>query len=105
MRSTLIPGSRGDTDSLVVRVFGARPFHTDGDLLALGFAPDGTLWSVEEPGVLRNWDLYAQKQVEWHPLEESATAWCFNRTTRLVAAGSDEISIWVAPNAEQIASW
>ena len=55
--------------------------------------------------MLRNWDLYAQKQIEWHPLEEIATQWCFNASSRLVAAGSDELSVWVAPTGEQLANW
>ncbi len=105
MSPSVLPTFLGDVTSLVRHSYGLRPFHTDGDLLALGFALDGTLWSVEEPGVLRNWDLYAQKQIEWHPLEERATTWCFNNTTRLVAAGSDEIAVWVGPTGEQLASW
>jgi WD40 repeat protein len=105
MTSTVVPPFLGDAASLVVRAFGLRPFHTDGDLLAIGFTPDGTLWSVEEPGVLRNWDLHAQKQTEWHPLEEIATLWSFNASSRLVAAGSDELSIWVCPTGEQLANW
>jgi WD40 repeat protein len=105
MSSTVLPTFLGDASSLILHSYGLRPFHTDGDLLTLGFAPDGTLWSVEEPGVLRNWDLYAQKQTDWHALEELATTWCFNNTTRLVAAGSDEIAIWVGPTGEQLASW
>ncbi len=105
MSSTVAPPFLGGAADVVVRAFGLRPFHTDGDLLALGFTPDGTLWSVEEPGVLRNWDLYAQKQIEWHPLEEIATQWCFNASSRLVAAGSDELSVWVAPTGEQLANW
>lgn len=105
MSSSVIPNYLNNANSLIHRSYGLRPFHTDGDLLCLGFAPDGTLWSVEEPGVLRNWDLYAQKQIEWHPLEEMATTWCFNNTTRLVAAGSDEIAIWVGPTGQQLASW
>ena len=105
MSSTVVPPFLGDAASLVVRTFGLRPFHTDGDLLALGFTPEGNLWSVEEPGVLRNWNLHTQKQIEWHPLDEIATQWCFNATSRLVAAGSDELSIWVSPTGEQLANW
>src|SRR6185437_2656996 len=80
MSPSVLPTFLGDVTSLILHSYGLRPFHTDGDLLALGFAPDGTLWSVEEPGVLRNWDLFAQKQIDWHPLEELATTWCFNNT-------------------------
>jgi WD40 repeat protein len=87
------------------RVFGARPFHTDGDLLALGFAPDGSLWSVEEPGVLRHWDVAGRRQVGFHPLDELATLWAFSGDTRLVAAGSDELSVWETATGKVRASW
>src|ERR1700722_3494544 len=105
MSPTIVPPLLGDAASLVIRTFGVRPYHTDGALLALAFTLEGTLWSVEEPGVLRNWDLHAQMQIEWHPLEEIATLWCFNASGRLVAAGSDELSVWVAPTGEKLANW
>jgi WD40 repeat protein len=76
------------------RIFGARPFHTDGDLLALAFAADGSLWSVEEPGVLRRWNVATRQQTAFHPLDELATTWAFSPDTALVAAGSDELSVW-----------
>lgn len=87
------------------RIFGALPFHTDGELLALGFATDGTLWSVEEPGVLRHWDSVRQQLLEWHGLEELATLWCFGPGCRLVAAGSDELSVWETTSGQIHASW
>jgi WD40 repeat protein len=87
------------------RVFGARPFHTDGDLLALGFAPDGSLWSVEEPGALRHWDVPGRRQIDFHPLNELATLWAFSADDRLVAAGSDELSVWEVATGKVRASW
>ncbi len=87
------------------RVFGARPFHTDGDLLALGFAPDGSLWSVEEPGVLRHWDVAGRRQIAFHPLDELATLWAFSPGACLVAAGSDELSVWEVATGQVRASW
>src|SRR5215472_15417599 len=74
--ASAVPPSLSDP-SAILRVYGAHPFHTDGDLLALAFAPDGTLWSVEDAGVLRRWDLAAQQQIGWHHLEELATLWSF----------------------------
>jgi WD40 repeat protein len=105
MTSIISPASLGDLADLILRTFGARPFHTDGDLLALQFAPDGTLWSVEEPGVLRNWDLGSQKMIDWHPLDEVATVWGFSPTAHLVAAGSDQLSVWDGASGELQANW
>jgi WD40 repeat protein len=89
----------------VRRVFGARPFQTDGDLLALAFAPDGDLWSIEDPGILRHWDTDGQRQLDWVPLEVAATLWCFSRDARLVAAASNELSVWDVPTGESLETW
>jgi WD40 repeat protein len=86
-------------------VFGARPFHTDGDLLALAFAPNGDLWSVEDPGVLRRWHVAGQQQLDWFPLEEVATLWCFSPDARLVAAASDELTVWDVPTGDLRETW
>lgn len=80
--------------SAVVRMFDDRPFRADGEVLALSFAPDGTLWSVEEPGILRRWDLRERRQVEWHSLSDLENLWVFSRDGRVVAAASDEVSLW-----------
>ena len=68
MASTAVPSSVLSR----LQVFGDPQLHTDGDLLALTFAPDGTLWSVEEPGVLRHWNVAARRQIGFHALEELA---------------------------------
>jgi WD40 repeat protein len=87
------------------RVFGARPFHTDGELLALRFAPDGSLLSVEEPGVLRHWDLRSRQQISWHELGDPAGLWCFSASAHYVAAGSNELCLWETSNGELLACW
>ncbi len=104
MTVTTVPPSVSES-SFRPRVFGATPFHTDGELLALRFAPDGSLWSVEEPGVLRHWDLDARQQIGWHDLTDSASLWCFSASAHYVAAGSDELSIWETATGEQLAYW
>ncbi len=87
------------------RVFGARPFHTDGELLALRFAPDGSLLSVEEPGVLRRWDLRSQQQIDWHELGDPAAVWSFSASAHYIAAGSNELCLWQTNNGELLACW
>jgi WD40 repeat protein len=87
------------------RVFGARPFRTDGELMALRFAPDGSLWSVEEPGVLRHWDVGERRQIMWHELADPAALWCFSSSAYYVAAGSDEVCIWQTSDGELLACW
>jgi WD40 repeat protein len=105
MNAAIIPPSLLESAPAVSRVFGARPFHTDGDLLALAFDPDGDLWSVEEPGVLRHWNVAQQRQLDWIPLEELATLWCFSPDARLVAAASDELTVWDVEGGDLRETW
>jgi WD40 repeat protein len=87
------------------RVFGAHPFRTDGDLLALAFAADGSLWSIEDSGVLRHWDPETRQQLGFFALDEIATVWAFSPAARLVAAGCDEATVWEVCNGQLRASW
>src|SRR5262245_39242326 len=84
----------------VQRVFDDRPFRTDGDLLALSFAGDGTLWTVEDRGLLRRWDLVGQRQLEWHLLSDLENLWYFSSDGRVLASASDELSIWDVPSGQ-----
>src|SRR5262245_29602521 len=84
------------------RVFGAPTLHTESELLALGMNIDGTLWSVEEPGLLRQWSLGTRRQQGERQLDELATAWAFNWAGRLLASASDEVAIWEVASGEQL---
>jgi WD40 repeat protein len=103
--TVMIVSSAHSESSFRPRVFGARPFHTDGELHALRFAPDGCLWSVEEPGVLRHWDLHSGQQLGWSELGDPEAVWCFSAAAYYIAAGSDELSVWETGNGELLAFW
>ncbi len=77
-----------------LHVFGEPQLHTDGDLAALTFAPDGTLWSVEEPGVLRHWNAQSGQQLGWQTLSDLETLWCFSGDARVLASASDDLTLW-----------
>jgi WD40 repeat protein len=104
MNFTTVPSTSRET-SVLLRTYGALPFHTDGDLLALAFAPDGTLWSVEDTGVLRHWNLRGQQQIGWHHLEELASLWAFSPRARMVASGSDEVTVWDVATGDALMTW
>src|SRR5262245_31958960 len=95
-----IPSVAGDLAPLserpacVVQAFAAQPLQTEGELLAVGFAADGSLWSVEEPGLLRQWDLSRSTQVREVLLDDVAPLWRFGAGCRIVASASDEITLW-----------
>jgi WD40 repeat protein len=83
--------------------FGEPQWHADGALLAVAYAADGTLWSVEEPGVLRQWDREGRLLAR-NPLVEG-TLWTFGPRAELLAAGSDELVVWDVATQEQIAAF
>lgn len=87
------------------RVFGAPALYTENDLLALGVAADGTVWSVEEPGLLRQWDLATRRQKNQWMLDEAATVWAFNWAGRLLASGSSEVDVWEISSGESLVGW
>src|SRR5581483_8045951 len=96
MTTTTLPPARGPEGLVpgLMRVFGDLRFHTDGDLLALAFAADGSLWSVEEPGVVRHWHTRTGQQRAWHFLSDLETLWTFRDDARVLASGSDDLSLW-----------
>jgi WD40 repeat protein len=77
-------------------VFGDPQLHSDGDLLALAFAPDGTLWSVEEPGVVRRWDPATGQELAWHSPSDLEDLWAFSADARVLASASNDLSVWDA---------
>lgn len=90
MASTTAPA-----DALATaHIFGDPHLHTDGDLLAITFAPDGSLWSVEDPGVLRHWNPTTGQQLAWHSLSDLEMLWAFSHDARVLASASDDLSFW-----------
>jgi WD40 repeat protein len=85
------PSSIQPSDPLV---FGDPHLHTDGDLVTLAFAADGSLRSVEEPGVVRHWNALTGRQLTYQQLSDLETLWVFSGDGRLLAAASNDLAIW-----------
>ncbi len=86
----------------IERTLGEARFHTDGDVLALAYDAAGTLWSVEDPGVLRSWDERGRTKSR-NVLIDLDTTWYFSPNARFVAAASDELLIWDTATRKQSA--
>jgi WD40 repeat protein len=87
------------------RAFDDRPYRVDGPLQALVFAQDGSLRSVEEPGLLRHWDTEGARQKDWNFLTELETIWAFNSGGTLVAAAGQEVTLWDGLTGHLITEW
>jgi len=85
--------------ALIARTFGEPRFHTEGDVAAVAFAADGTIWSVDDAGLLRHWsaDGHALKRSFLSDLE---TLWCFSADADLLASGNDDLLIWNTAEAQ-----
>jgi WD40 repeat protein len=86
---------------LVRKVFGEPRFHTDGDIAAIAFAADGTLWSIDEAGLLRHWSPDGRLLAR-HFLSDLETLWCFSPRAELLASGNDDLILWDVATAQLV---
>jgi WD40 repeat protein len=78
---------------LVTTVYGEPRFHTEGDVAAVAFAPDGTLYAVDDTGVLLHWTALGQS-LDRHYLSDLETLWGFGPSAKLLASGNDDLLLW-----------
>jgi WD40 repeat protein len=78
---------------MVHKTFGEPRFHSDGDVAALVFSTDGTLWSIDETGLLRHWSSDGRVLAR-HFLSDLETLWCFSPTAKILASGNDDLILW-----------
>ncbi len=98
MTSTLMPAG-----TPAARVFGESHLRTDGDLLLVTFAPDGTLWSLETSGLLHHWTMSGEP-LESRSLSDLETEWAFSKDCRVIASGSKELSLWDVSSGQVLTS-
>jgi WD40 repeat protein len=77
----------------VARTYGEPRFHTEGDVAAVTFAADGTLWSIDETGVLIHWSADG-KLLRRSFLSDLETLWSFAPGAKLLASGNDDLLFW-----------
>jgi WD40 repeat protein len=86
----------------VVRVYGDVRFHTDGDIQSLVFSTDGNLWSIEDPGILRQWNATTGQQLGWTFLSDLETLWVLSGDGRWLASASDDLTLWEVASGKMV---
>jgi WD40 repeat protein len=99
--ATPVPTASSETlhPPFVAKVFGEPRFHTDGDIAAIAFTPDGSLRSIDEAGVLRHWAADGKPLARFF-LSDLETLWCFGPKARLLASGNDDLLLWDAASGQ-----
>ena len=68
--------------------------RTDGDVVQVAFGKDGALYSIEEQGMLRQWNPASGQQLECVSLSDMETLWAFSSDARVLASASNDLTIW-----------
>ncbi|WP_020474319.1 hypothetical protein [Zavarzinella formosa] len=87
--------------SFVDKTYGEPLFHTDSEVVALRYAPDDTLWTMEEAGILRHWTSDG-RLIDRDFLSDTEDVWVFNADASLVASGTNEIALWSTGKAKEL---
>jgi WD40 repeat protein len=86
---------------LVAHVYGQTRFMTEADVAALAFAADGTLYSVDDAGILRHWTAEG-KLLRRQYLSDLETTWAFDSQARCLASGNDDLILWNVADGQML---
>lgn len=78
----------------VVRVLGDPRFRVEGALLALRPLWDGTTWSMEEPGILRQWNTLEGHELQHQHLGDLEMLWALGGDQPTLASAADDLTFW-----------
>lgn len=80
----------------VVRVLGDPRFRVEGNLLHLHPLWDGTTWTIEEPGILRQWNTVEGHELQHQHLSDLEMLWALGGNQPSLASAADDLTFWNA---------
>ena len=78
----------------VVRVLGDPRFRVEGNLLALHPLWDGNTWTMEEPGILRQWNTVEGHELQHQHLSDLEMLWALGGNQPNLASAADDLTFW-----------
>lgn len=78
----------------VVRVLGDPRFRLEGALQALVVGVDQTARTVEEPGILRHWNIVTGRELSRVALSDLEMHWQFSPDGKWLASAADDWTLW-----------
>lgn len=86
--------SRWSLPPRVVRVLGDPRFRLEGALHDLVVGTDQTARTVEEPGVLRHWNIVTGRELSRTALSDLELIWKFSADGKWLASAADDWTLW-----------
>lgn len=78
----------------VVHVLGDPRFRVEGSILAMLPTWDGTTWTLEEPGILRQWNTREGRELQHQSLSDLEMLWALGGKQPALASAADDVTFW-----------
>lgn len=85
--------------SFIDRTYGEPLFHTKSEVVAVRYASDDTLWTIEAAGFLRHWSADG-RTIDHDFLSDTEDMWAFNADGSLLVSTSEDVALWSPTDAK-----
>jgi tricorn protease-like protein len=87
---------------VLVQSFDQIPLRTESELVAMGFDSSQNLFTIEEDGVLRKWDINQKKELARLQLDPMVPLWRFSTDAQIAVAATDTLTVYETSSGEVI---
>jgi WD40 repeat protein len=90
------------SSQVLVQSFDQIPLRTESELVAMGFDSSQNLFTIEEDGVLRKWDINQKKELARLQLDPMVPLWRFSTDAQIAVAATDALTVYETSEGEVI---